>query len=439
MKNMVQIAAFAIAVLLVLPVFQVFRVKAEANAWVAKAPMLTPRAYLGAAVVNDRIYAIGGSNGPQVNEEYYPATNTWTTKKPMPTGRSSFGIAVHANKIYCIGGRGTDGISGANEIYDPATDTWKSGAQMPTPRYGLKANVVNGKIYLIGGIRDQTTGELSNLNEVYDPNTDTWSTKAPIPDPTYNYASAVVDNKIYVMGWKTWIYNPAIDTWNYGTPAPYGGGGAGATIVETTKRIYCIVSGEASSSEVININQVYDPVEDSWAIGFSMPTSRFYFALAPVKDRLYAIGGLPVITFSPNQPFSAENEEYTPTLDVLRPINDTDLPIDAAAPEIVVLLPKNRTYEALDIQLNFTVNRQVSLMVYSLDAQDNVTIAGNTTLTGLSKGSHKLTVYATDISGKAGASETIYFTIAGEPELLATAWIAAAIVSVVIVGTGFLI
>jgi len=48
---------------------------------------------------------------------------------------------------------------------------------------------------------------------------------------------------------------------------------------------------------------------------------------------------------------------------------------------------------------------------YSLDGEDNVTIAGNTTLAGMSDGTHNLVVYAEDIAGDVGASETIAFTV----------------------------
>ena len=39
----------------------------------------------------------------------------------------------------------------------------------------------------------------------------------------------------------------------------------------------------------------------------------------------------------------------------------------------------------------------------------------NTTLTGLSYGTHNLTVYAVDVAGNTGTSKTVYFTIS-EPE-----------------------
>lgn len=157
------------------------------NTWVSKTPMPTARADLGVAVVNGKIYAIGGtvlvyqdalrtdSKEVGVNEVYDPATNTWTTKKPMPIPSSNFAVAVYQNKIYCMGGGVTDFYNvskgnwdvklgtGFNQVYDPATDKWENRTSMPFPEINSQANVVNGKIYLLGGHPNAT------LNEVYDP------------------------------------------------------------------------------------------------------------------------------------------------------------------------------------------------------------------------------------------------------------------------------
>jgi hypothetical protein len=65
-----------------------------------------------------------------------------------------------------------------------------------------------------------------------------------------------------------------------------------------------------------------------------------------------------------------------------------------------------------------------------------VTVAGNTTLAGLSAGAHNVTVYAWDTAGNVGASETITFTVTPFPTApVATA--SAAAVAVVIAGLLF--
>jgi parallel beta-helix repeat protein len=104
-------------------------------------------------------------------------------------------------------------------------------------------------------------------------------------------------------------------------------------------------------------------------------------------------------------------------------------------PEICVSSPKNVTYTTDSVSLNFTVNEATTWMGYSLDGQDNITITENTlNLTGLSDGSHSLTVYATDTWGDTGTSETIYFKI----DTTSTTGITIAIVITAVVGVAIL-
>jgi hypothetical protein len=116
-------------------------------------------------------------------------------------------------------------------------------------------------------------------------------------------------------------------------------------------------------------------------------------------------------------------------------------------PNISILAPENKTYEQQDVPLNFTLNEPASRITYSLDGQNNLTISGNMTLTGLSSGSHNITVYATDKAGNMGASETISFTIANlepqpdrKPESIPGLPVAGASIAVaVVVGAGLLL
>ncbi len=264
-------------------------VRATENSWVSKASMPTARAYFGVAVVDGKIYAIGGADG--VNEAYNPETNTWTTKKPMLTPRTNFAIAVYENKIYCIGGYANGTGTAINEVYDPQTNTWETKSSMPTARPQVRASAVDGKIYVTGGILEG--GEILRLNEVYDPATDTWTTKSSIPHGVYSHSSVAVDNKIYVIDSKLQIYNPETDTWTFGAPPPQPAHRAGAVVtsgVLAPKRIY-VIGGEVGFMEATNINRVYDPQTDTWSTGDSMPTARQSLGVAIVNDQIYALGG----------------------------------------------------------------------------------------------------------------------------------------------------
>ena len=112
--------------------------------------------------------------------------------------------------------------------------------------------------------------------------------------------------------------------------------------------------------------------------------------------------------------------------------------IDTTAPNVSVTSPQNKTYESFDVPLNFTLNELVSQIAYSLDGQDNVTVAGNTTLTDLPDGDHNVTVYAQDITGNVGASEILCFSVE-VPEPFPITLVAAASVSVAVVGVSLLV
>jgi len=85
--------------------------------------------------------------------------------------------------------------------------------------------------------------------------------------------------------------------------------------------------------------------------------------------------------------------------------------LDTQPPVITVSSPESKTYETSDVPLMVTVNKPVSSIAYILDGQSEVTITGNTTLSGLAIGMHNLTVSARDSGGLIGSSGIIQFSI----------------------------
>lgn len=88
--------------------------------------------------------------------------------------------------------------------------------------------------------------------------------------------------------------------------------------------------------------------------------------------------------------------------------------VDTNRPCVSQLSIENKTYSKPDLSLDFVVNESVSVVSYVLDGQKNVSIYGNTTLTGLPEGVHNVTVYATDAAGNVGVSETAVFSVSFE-------------------------
>jgi N-acetylneuraminic acid mutarotase len=435
------------------------------NSWSSKSPMPTEKAFFGVAVVDGKIYTIGGAGG--VNEVYDPATDTWATKKPMPNPRTSFAIAACENRIYVIGGytnwsstKGAYIETELTEVYDPATDSWETKAPMPTARGQMTATAVNGKIYVIGGIEDPLNGRISNLNEVYDPATNTWTTKLPIPYGVYSHCSAAMDNKIYVISGQSddrgqsgslggplnQIYNTETNTWTLGAapPQPAHRSGAAATSgVLAPKRIY-VLGGEVGLMEATNINQVYNPQTDAWSIGAPMPTARQGLCVAVVNDIIYAFGGsYPAESFStaalnkPQRQYtmlvnakaspvnfipqtqSAVNEQYTPLGYGNTPFDEVPVPTEKMpalndhSTLVSVLSPANITYNTTNVPLTFMADTSsFKSFCYSIDGQENVTAHENVMLTGLSEGPHKLSLFAVGFSGQIVWSGEIDFSIA---------------------------
>ena len=302
-------------------IFCVPFVGAVENSWVTLEPMPTARAGLGVAVVDGKLYALGGfdddNNYLAVNEMYDPVTDSWIQKSAMPTARASFGIAVFQNKIYVIGGETAVNYTytGANEVYDPVTDTWETRSSLPTPRDGLATNSVDGKIYLMGGLKITLPGYRINtfdLNEVYDPASDAWTTKSPLPTPVYNPVSAVIDDKIYVVGGSGFIinqiYDPETDNWTRGKSSSYSptyAAGVATTGAFSPKRLYVFGGGDMIP---VRGTLVYNPESDEWNTGASMPLARGLLAAGVIDDKIYVVGGIQGAIGG----VYATNQQYTP-------------------------------------------------------------------------------------------------------------------------------
>lgn len=384
-----------------------------ANSWTTKAALPEARAGVGTAVVNDKIYAIGGS-ASTFNEEYDPATNMWTTKAPLPIPTGYFAIASYQNKIYCFGGITGPSDSGytltaVNQVYDTITNKWETKASMPTAKCYLQANVVNGKIYLIGG-NDEFGFTLTNEVMVYDPETNVWSKGASIPTTVASYVSGIFDNKICVVTSSLFqLYDSEKDSWSLGKSPPMLGSiscGGVTSGLFALQRIY--IFGEKGSAN-------YDSKTETWTRSASLPTYRSYPSVALLNDSFYVIGGyttqaaiepssnLPTY-FQPHTTLSAVNEQYMPL-----GYGTPDPSI--TPPKVIVLSPENTNYNSSSVTLVFNVDKPVNWMEYSLDGYENITVNGNLTLTGLSNGVRNITVYANDTFGNIGASQTISFSV----------------------------
>ncbi len=195
------------------------------NRWIPGANMMSPRAEGVAAAVDGKIYWIGGRvpevpasahfnehKDSNLNEVFDTATGTWSTRAPAPTARNSAAAAVIDGKIYVVGGRrfikSSDGKTRMSnfatlEVYDPRTDRWETKAPMPQGQGGLGAAVVDGKLHACGG--ERWLPEQGVLSECwsYDPASDTWVSLASLPVARHGIGMAAVGRRLHVFGGAT--------------------------------------------------------------------------------------------------------------------------------------------------------------------------------------------------------------------------------------------
>ena len=264
---------------------------------------------------------------------YDTQSQTLNETASMPTYRTRFGVAVVDQKIYTVGGQHSYPLPGgaigtyptnATEAYDTQTGTWETKQSAPDSDSIMIANAVGGKIYII----------YESYMSAYDPETDIWTTKAALPQevsgPQY---SCAIDDKIYVIKdsagddvytstigeGKLHIYDTTTETWSTGATLPtfYKDCRMVATTGEhAPKRIYLVGGAIWLNSllfdfDCVNATFSYDPVSDFWSRAADMPTARQSAAVAVVGDKIYAIGGgIQAYWLDPSQ--TSAVEVYTP-------------------------------------------------------------------------------------------------------------------------------
>jgi N-acetylneuraminic acid mutarotase len=126
------------------------------NSWTSLPDLPEPRDHVSAAVVNGRMYVIGGRTYGKVfrpnNDAFDFATGRWTTGlAPLPTLRSGTATAVFGTEIAVIGGERSGATFSTVEAYDTATNTWRTLTSMPTARHGIQAAMYHGGAYIADG------------------------------------------------------------------------------------------------------------------------------------------------------------------------------------------------------------------------------------------------------------------------------------------------
>lgn len=195
--------------------------------WMAGPDLNVPRRNCASAMLDGRLYALGGFDGTQILshvEAFDPRMKSWMPLEPMSTPRSSAAASVYGGKIWMLGGTSGSRLR-STERYDPRAGKWESlRTDMIEVRSAGQASNCLERLYAVGGT-DQNQSVHSSL-ECYNPEAGgSWIFRKSMQVPRMDFGSCVLSDSIMVGGGQhgevissTEFYRPELDDWQLGPP-----------------------------------------------------------------------------------------------------------------------------------------------------------------------------------------------------------------------------
>merc|ERR1712185_48522 len=133
-------------------------------------PMITARFRHSSAVVNGKLFVLGGFNHDEEVlssvECFDPETGLWSAVSPMSRPRLGAGAAVLGGKIFVAGGSDGAQFLSSVESFDPVTDRWTVVAPMSKHRVRHGMVSAQGKIFAVGGLSENREESYEILKSV---------------------------------------------------------------------------------------------------------------------------------------------------------------------------------------------------------------------------------------------------------------------------------
>jgi N-acetylneuraminic acid mutarotase len=268
--------------------------------WQFKASMPTARKGMAVAVLDNKIWVIGGRftshAALNVVEVYDPSTNSWDTQVPgLNTARENATAQVWNGMIYVFGGKDNHLIISSVERFNPTTNSWEDVSNMPTQRYGIASILVDSSIWIIGGT--DINGSNYNSIEIFNLQNNNWSNlPASMNIARGDPMAVMINDNIHVFGGHYFgpvlsyeKYDSTTQSWSMVGNMIYSCGSAGYLSFDNQ----AMLIGGMSQSGVLDKVQIfqYDGGIPAWSEGPTLNTPRRELVSAVVNNKIYAIGG----------------------------------------------------------------------------------------------------------------------------------------------------
>ena len=278
---------------------------ANAGPWRGIGAAPTARQQVATAVVDGRIWVVGGLVGTKKAaatnrvESYDPTINAWSTATPLPRPLHHATAVAYRGELVVIGGWEPKGANltavASREVLALRDGKWVRYAPLRHPRAAAAAAVVDDKIVVTGG---QAGGKLVRQTEFL-PGGVEWKQGADMPTPREHLAAVADEDErfLYAVGGRDLSpdkntralerYDIRDDRWTKLADMPVASGSLGAAILKGR----LVAAGGEDSTGVIKRVQAYDVEARRWSQLAALPTPRHGLGVAAFGDTLYTIGG----------------------------------------------------------------------------------------------------------------------------------------------------
>eukprot|EP00756_Hemistasia_phaeocysticola_P061788 Hpha_TRINITY_DN5195_c0_g1::TRINITY_DN5195_c0_g1_i1::g.192934::m.192934/K10455/KLHL18; kelch-like protein 18 len=256
--------------------------------WGTNCSMSVERYHCGTALVDRKVYVVGGRNASQrlcSAEVYDPVRNEWKELPPMRSVRSAPACAVYKGELYVFGGFDGEAEFHTVERFSPHLNQWAAAdtlKPMPHEACELGAASLGDKVYVIGGTQSRHSPEEKVLDIVqeYDPHTNEWTVLPQMQTKRMCPAAVAFQGKLWVIGGSDGhaalssveCYSPKTGRWEEGPPMFTCRSNATATVL--SGRIYVTGGFCASEGGPLSSVERYDPRLGCWTTVKSMPEKR---------------------------------------------------------------------------------------------------------------------------------------------------------------------